>query len=390
MRSVVTANAAAKPGVDSLEVQRPDPLNQPVGALLRPTEILQASDSINLAALELRECPFGALPVTSNGQMLGLVTEASIAQALSSGLPGHASLESIVEREATYISAFASGAEALRQFADTGVSRLVVLDKEGNYLGMLSPSDLLPKKLYRPRPSVIGGMATPFGVYLTTGSIGAGAGPLALVATGMLMFGLFLTGDVAAYYTTEALLRGDASDRTIWAVRNFMPLLVFFLGLRLLPLSGIHAAEHKVVHAIERGEELHPDVIRRMPRIHPRCGTNLAVGASLFLSIMFSKVITSEELRFLVAVFVTLICWKPIGNAVQWLITTKPPNDKQIQMGIRAGEELLEKYWMTRGAIPSPLKRIWNSGIFYVIAGSTACYGLARALLWILGLDVPV
>ncbi|HZH98546.1 MAG TPA: DUF1385 domain-containing protein, partial [Fimbriimonadaceae bacterium] len=236
----------------------------------------------------------------------------------------------------------------------------------------------------------IGGMATPFGVYLTTGAISAGAGPLALVSTGMLMFGLFLAGDLSAFYTAEALVRRDASESLLWIVRNLMPVTVFFTGLRILPLAGIHAAEHKVVHAIERGEELESEIVKRMPRVHPRCGTNLAVGATLFMSILFSQVVTSDELRFLLAVFVTFICWRPIGTAVQLLITTKPPNDKQIQMGISAGEELLERYWVTRGAMPGPLKRIWNSGIFYVVIGSSLCYALAYGLVRLFGLDVPL
>jgi uncharacterized protein YqhQ len=40
-----------------------------------------------------------------------------------------------------------------------------------------------------------------------------------------------------------------------------------------------------VVHAIERGEPLVLEVVRRMPRVHPRCGTNLVAGIALFLGL---------------------------------------------------------------------------------------------------------
>src|SRR5690606_35007100 len=119
--------------------------------------------------------------------------------------------------------------------------------------------------------------------------------------------------------------------------------LVFLAGLRFAPLAGIHAAEHKVVHAIERGEELIPSVVKRMPRVHPRCGTNLAVGAMVFLGIMSWEAIGEVELRLLAALLVTVIVWRPLGTLMQYYVTTREPNEKQIAMGIRSGKALLEK-----------------------------------------------
>jgi uncharacterized protein YqhQ len=36
-----------------------------------------------------------------------------------------------------------------------------------------------------------------------------------------------------------------------------------------------------VVHAIERGEPLLAESVRAMPRVHPRCGTNIVAAAFL-------------------------------------------------------------------------------------------------------------
>ncbi|HZH98496.1 MAG TPA: CBS domain-containing protein [Fimbriimonadaceae bacterium] len=98
-------------------MQRPDPLAQPVGTLLRPTEILHANDSLALAAANLRESPFGALPVTDGSRMLGVVTERGLAEAILQDLPSHTALSQIVEEGEEFIVAYSSGAEALRQFA---------------------------------------------------------------------------------------------------------------------------------------------------------------------------------------------------------------------------------------------------------------------------------
>ncbi len=116
---------------------------------------------------------------------------------------------------------------------------------------------------------------------------------------------------------------------------------IFLLLLRLLPLSGYHGAEHQVVHAIENGEPLKPANVAAMPRVHPRCGTNIIAGVIVFLMVaqMFSS-----EVAALIAIFVLVFAWRVIGGYFQYYITTKPPNSKQLESGIKAGESLLEKY----------------------------------------------
>ncbi len=148
-----------------------------------------------------------------------------------------------------------------------------------------------------------------------------------------------------------------------------------------MPLSGIHAAEHKVVHAIERGEELVASTVRRMPRVHPRCGTNLAVGATIFFSLGQAKFLEPTGLGPLVAAIVALVLWRPLGNAMQYYVTTKRPSDKHVEMGIRSGKELLEKYATSGTAGASIGQRLVNSGMLHVMAGSMSVMGLA----WLLG-----
>jgi hypothetical protein len=232
-------------------------------------------------------------------------------------------------------------------------------------------------------------MATPFGVYLTTGAIRAGAKDLPLVATGMLLFAVYYlavwAGETAGLYV---LSRWSNPGLALW-LRDAGPFAAFLAAMRLMPISGIHAAEHKVVHAIERGEPLELEAVRRMPRVHPRCGTNIAIGASLFLALAAWKAIEFEPLRLLVAALLTLILWRPLGNLVQWLVTTRPPTDRHIRTGIAAGRELLEKYWRTGPSRVSFAHRIAMTGILHVMAGSIACYGVIRGLFALFGVPPP-
>jgi uncharacterized protein YqhQ len=72
-------------------------------------------------------------------------------------------------------------------------------------------------------------------------------------------------------------------------------LLVFVLYLLLISQwkemrrgLGYHGAEHKSIHAIERGAPLTPESVMTFPRLHPRCGTSF-----LFLVVLVSVVVFS-------------------------------------------------------------------------------------------------
>src|SRR5262249_476007 len=81
--------------------------------------------------------------------------------------------------------------EVRSALAVSGETSLVIVDEADCYLGLLVLADLVAPLPVRPRPAMVGGMATPWGVYLTNGSIQAGVGNWALVASGGLM-GLLL------------------------------------------------------------------------------------------------------------------------------------------------------------------------------------------------------
>jgi CBS domain-containing protein len=364
-------------------MQQTTSLSKPVGSIMRPIPRVWTSASVAAAAAEIRDSGLPAVAVTEGFLYVAIVTQSSLAAAQARGVGAEDSVEKVYDANAVTLPPYAPGEKALAIFSSQAVSAIPVVDDYGRLMGVLTPADLWPKRDKAPRPPAVGGMATPFGVYLTTGAFGAGAGGFALVTTGMLMFtALTFCGNIADMASNYGGSHG-------WPYPSFFALLLsavlFRTAFRLSPISGIHAAEHKVVHAIERGEELTTENVRRMPRVHPRCGTNFASGAMIFLTIS-SFAFTDEKSGLdkdggktaivLAALICTLLFWRVVGSWMQYWVTTKEPSDDQIQMGIKSGEDLLKKYAVSRGGQRGVLGRIWNSGMIHVIAGASIVYGL--------------
>jgi len=325
--------------------------------------------------------------VDESARFLGVVTEAAIRQALAAGVSQSEPVTEWIRRDPHILPPGARGAEALRLFDLVQETVICIVDVTGGFHGLLTPSRLMAPPYHRARPRMVGGMATPIGVYLTNGRIGAGVPHYGLVLTGALLFGLFLTSSflVQSGINLALLQKWLPLDvaKAAWfqGSAGALSLALFFLGMRSLPLAGIHAAEHMVVHAIERGEPLEPDIVSRMPRVHPRCGTNIAVGAMLFLGIFSINWTSDQELRLLAAALVTLMLWRSLGYLLQDKITTKPANKKQILMGIKAGQELMHLMDQESVRPPSPWQRILSSGIIQVILGSLIAQGIVWALM---------
>ncbi len=358
----------------------------PVGSLMRPAPLIEVGSSLEVAAHSLRESGASILVVVDENRLVGGVTEATLALALADG----AEMTDPVERGMDIvpsIAPYSTGAEALRVSVEDRAASLVVIDDLGRVMGLISPSDLYPKFRRPLRPYAVGGMATPFGVYLTTGYIGAGVSKWALYATGVLMFWLIAIALVSGVQLDKYLLSlhlpPEWVDPASWAFSA----LVFVLLLRINPLTGYHGAEHQVVHAIERGEELDPKIVARMPRVHPRCGTNLAVSAGLFLGIFMTRGWAPDEIRLLVAVLLTMGLRKPLGAFAQQYGTTKRPSPKQLAAGIRSGKQLLEAYASTRNSAPNFAQRMLSSGMLHVMAGSLSMAGLVYVLGLIFHVD---
>jgi hypothetical protein len=243
-------------------------------------------------------------------------------------------------------------------------------------------------------------MATPFGVYLTDGTVQAGVGNLALMSSGVMMMGILLLAVGALNAAFWALSRAvghpvplliplgdDIVIRNGWlglasVGESLLLFLVFMLLMRLTRLAGYHAAEHQTVHAIERCEPLVPAIVARMPRAHPRCGTNLLAAVLLFTQARqaMGYVPALDGMAEPLAALAALFLWRPVGTFLQERFTTKPADAREIQSGIAAGSTLLARYLEEAPTRPTLFRRVWCSGMIQILTGFVASLALISAV----------
>ncbi len=350
-----------------------------------------------------------SLPVIEDGNLKGMVSRKALIQ--SFGLPSQAERDTYLERpiqEFLYQPVKIATPEmplsdVEKIFFQGEEDNVPVVDDEGYCLGMILASDLLSPAMPTPRPPLIGGMATPYGVYLTDGNIQAGANNLALVLSGMLL-GLFFTVTI---WVSDAILtlgqqhglpKGLSNDLDVGSTSQsptmgllsiavrLMTLFILLVLMRMNRLAGFHAAEHQTVHAIERTEKLTPEIVGRMPRAHPRCGTNIMAGATVFFVVLQLglSIPYADSVAPLFALFSTLFYWRRVGAFLQERFTTRPATKQQLESGIKAGEELLRKYWSVPPTRPRLWRRIWCMGMAQNMAGVVITMYLAEGLRFLL------
>lgn len=378
---------------------------------MKRAPVAYPNESLLRGAERMREGGVSALPIVQGGVPIGLLTEAGLRAALQDPESAVHPVQDWMETEFETVHVDAPLEQAVDHLLQTEQSLLVVVDTLGAYVGVLSASDVLSRVQTALKPPQVGGMATPLGVYLTTGTLRAGPGDFALFLTGILLFTLltlssWLVASGTRFIQTETGIPLHSYLTSpfggTWMLSDWMGILfrassvLLFLGLmRALPIAGTHAAEHKVVHAIERGEPLILEVVRRMPRVHPRCGTNLAAGVFLFLGLVevFRWLMSGAEgqqIGLLFALMMTVLFWRTFGSLLQWAATTKPPTDRQILGAIRSGEELLSRYRRRAYSQVSFGRRLWNIGILQIVAGGWFAIAITLLLEQWLGIVILI
>lgn len=368
-------------------------------------------DSLLRAAELMTQGGTGILPIVEMGAPVGVLTESRLRAAIQQGADWLEPVALWMDEAFLRLPIDMPVEEATETLAYSE-QPAVGVDAWGRYVGVVSLAGLAARPISLPQVGLIGGMATPLGVYLTNGVVGAGAGTLGLMLTGALLFALYLLANwlviggmwwaqnqfgipLYSYYNSPFAGQWFLFSDVMGLVLRSSIFVVFLMLMRLLPIAGTHAAEHMVVHAIERGEPLALEVVRRMPRVHPRCGTNLVAGIVLFLGL--SKLFTfgvpdgdSRDFALLMALLFTLMFWRTFGGFLQWIATTKPPTDRQILNAIRVGEELLRKARPYSGAMPSFGLRLLNSGILQILIGAWGLMAILYLLESLLGITLVV
>lgn len=124
-----------------------------------------------------------------------------------------------------------------------------------------------------------------------------------------------------------------------------------------------HGAEHKAIHCLENGKELTVENVKSFTTLHPRCGTSfliivLAVSIVVFSFISWSNIWMRIALKVAFLPLIAGIAYEIIkwagknDNAAVNLVsypglmmqklTTKEPDDKQIEVAIAALNKVLE------------------------------------------------
>lgn len=149
---------------------------------------------------------------------------------------------------------------------------------------------------------------------------------------------------------------------------NVLLLLSFLTLMRISPLSGYHAAEHKVIAAIEHFGEPTREHALMMPRAHRRCGSNLLAGVLPLLLLGEPLYRVSPVL----AVIVVVLGWQfrfVIGYFIQAIFATKEPNERQLQAGLAAGQRVLARWKEHAGDRLPPLVTFWRRGMLQMFSG---------------------
>ena len=342
-----------------------------------PSRVMAVSPGENLAAPPIPS------PSNENGSF------AADGFALN-GVPGKGSTPSslsslhardVMKTDFGFVPAMFSLHNALMTLDRYDAAALPVMNSEGQFRGMISRADIVAALGAQIRPPSVGGMATPLGVWLTDGRLQGGAPPFGLFLSGLVLSGCFafahlvmlfglsaFNSDWAALFQSGRVgINGEGGSVFNLLVTGAQGLL-FLLALRLTPMAGIHAAEHQTVWAIERGLDLTPENVSQMPRAHPRCGTNLMALVGLF-TIWLQHLPSFDSTWILFSLIFTFFFWRNFGTALQEFLTTRPASPKQLQSGIKAGRELMEKYQAQQRVPPPLILRLLNSGMLLAFAG---------------------
>jgi uncharacterized protein YqhQ len=187
-----------------------------------------------------------------------------------------------------------------------------------------------------------------------------------------------------AYETTRGYLKPVKPTVSFNLIDGVIRMGIFILMISSFSLSKdirrvfeYHGAEHKTVFNWESGLPLSVANARVQPRQHPRCGTSFLMVVMLVSIVLFS-VVAFSSFAYNIAVRVAFIpivaglsyeiirlSAKKEGGAVfklitlpgVWLqnITTKEPDDQQLEVAIVALRESLKLEPQPAGAAPAPL-----------------------------------
>ena len=197
--------------------------------------------------------------------------------------------------------------------------------------------------------------------------IGRGAVALMLGITAVLGVGLFFLLPLFVATFTVGNVQNDLVQHLVEGLVRVGVFLGYLALIARTPdiarVFQYHGAEHMTIHALEHGDPLRPEAIRRYPTAHPRCGTEFLVVVIALSIIAFALVGRQSALVMVVSRILLIPVIASVGyellrlgarhrsnpfiRAIMWpgilvqMITTKQPSDDMIEVAIVSMEEAL-------------------------------------------------
>ncbi len=183
-------------------------------------------------------------------------------------------------------------------------------------------------------------------------------------------FALVLFGIVPTF--SVGLLKGIIkSQLALSAIEGIVKIAVFILYIVLISqmkdikrVFQYHGAEHKTIHCFENGEDVTVENARKYTTLHPRCGTSfiffvLMISIILFTFISWSNLLMRIAMKIVLLPLVAGISYELLKVAgksdAKWIttiskpgllmqkLTTKEPDDKQLEVAIAAFKSVLDR-----------------------------------------------
>jgi uncharacterized protein YqhQ len=189
-----------------------------------------------------------------------------------------------------------------------------------------------------------------------------------------VILGITLVFAAAVFFVAPLLLTGWLNSRMngmlvvlVEGVIRLLMLLGYIWGISFIPdirrVFAYHGAEHRTINAWEAGEPLEVASVRRFGNEHARCGTAFLLTVAVVSLVLFVALGTPNwwwriASRVVLIPVIAAVSYEIIRlsadfsrfRVVRWLsrpslalqaLTTRDPDDSQIEVAIRALEEVL-------------------------------------------------
>lgn len=167
---------------------------------------------------------------------------------------------------------------------------------------------------------------------------------------------------VIILFLMEFLLFGNSNSYTI-PINTFVMLFctLFIAGffIKVTAIGKYHAAEHMAASAYERDPNLTLEKVKKQPKTHKDCGTNLVTSIFIWYFVLF-MVFGDAVWVFLASWSIGYELWRNepkiiwdtvlvIGKAAQYVLFTSKPKEKHLNVAIEAIKKLEEKELGVKG-----------------------------------------